>query len=91
MDTMATFNVNAAGLVYKCTDSYTSGGTSTTTPTCLSSLTGEYAMPGTASERYTLELYHQPSGILELKIRSRGNRDNAVRRLSHIESAPVRI
>ena len=49
-ESTATFSVEAAGQVYiRRTSLYTSGETSTTTPTCPSRSTGAYAMHGAAS------------------------------------------
>ena len=65
----------------KPTSSYTSGGTSTTMPTCPSRSTGAYATHGAASVstplNCTADLAFPSSSKPDAK--SRGNRDNAVR------------
>ena len=64
-DVTATFSARYRN---KRTISYTSGGTSTTTPTCPSRLTGA-PNAWCSFRKYSLELYDRPSAPLELKIR----------------------
>ena len=90
-ESTAIFGVDAAGQVYNQTNEfYTSGGTSTTTPTCPSRSTGAYATHGSVSGSTprTVRPNERSPQAHNPEAKSPRTRDNAVR-LRHVEPARV--
>ena len=85
-ESTATFSVEAAGQVY------TSGETSTTTPTDPSRPTGAYATHGALPEVHprTLRPTERSPRARNPDVKSRGTRDDTVR-LRHVEPARVSL